>query len=82
MAVEAENEPSAGGSIPASDPESEKNMASTCPHDEAVRVWEDLSTAPDRHHALHRGLKSRHVAMIAIGGSIGYENEFHQKTWS
>ena len=26
---------------------------------------------PDSHHHLHRGLKARHVAMIAIGGSIG-----------
>jgi hypothetical protein len=26
---------------------------------------------PDIHHHLHRGLKSRQVAMIAIGGAIG-----------
>jgi amino acid permease len=25
----------------------------------------------DVHHRLHRGLKSRQVAMIAIGGAIG-----------
>ena len=25
----------------------------------------------DSHHHLHRGLKSRQVAMIAIGGAIG-----------
>ena len=23
------------------------------------------------HHALHRGLKARHMSMIAIGGAIG-----------
>ena len=28
-------------------------------------------TEPDIHHHLHRGLKSRQVAMIAIGGAIG-----------
>ena len=25
----------------------------------------------DAHHSLHRGLKARHISMIAIGGAIG-----------
>ena len=26
---------------------------------------------PDPHSSLHRGLKARHISMIAIGGAIG-----------
>jgi len=31
----------------------------------------DVIDIEDVHHHLHRGLKSRQVAMIAIGGAIG-----------
>lgn len=31
----------------------------------------DAVVVSDEHHQLHRGLKSRQVAMIAIGGAVG-----------
>jgi len=36
-----------------------------------VGVVPDVTYVEDVHHHLHRGLKSRQVAMIAIGGAIG-----------
>jgi amino acid permease len=38
-------------------------------YDPAIAGGRDIE--PDIHHHLHRGLKSRQVAMIAIGGAIG-----------
>ena len=38
-------------------------------HDPRIANVADIE--PDVHHHLHRGLKSRQVAMIAIGGAIG-----------
>ncbi len=38
-------------------------------HDPRIEDVADL--AEDVHHHLRRGLKSRQVAMIAIGGAIG-----------
>lgn len=32
---------------------------------------EKLSDPNDEHHSLHRGLSSRQISMIAIGGSLG-----------
>lgn len=36
-----------------------------------INVASGTDIEPDIHHHLHRGLKSRQVAMIAIGGAIG-----------
>lgn len=35
------------------------------------RIADGAYVEDDVHHHLHRGLKSRQVAMIAIGGAIG-----------
>jgi yeast amino acid transporter len=44
----------------------EKGLSSdAAPHHDTIYYDGDV------HHHLHRGLKSRQVAMIAIGGAIG-----------
>lgn len=72
MAIEQEKHIKPAQLTPVSDPEGQKEMGADYSQDESNGTCEDLVIAPDCHHALHRGLKSRHVAMIAIGGSIGY----------
>jgi amino acid transporter len=36
-----------------------------------LNVAQAENVAEDEHHHLHRGLKSRQITMIAIGGAIG-----------
>ena len=36
-----------------------------------LNVAQNENVEEDEHHHLHRGLKSRQITMIAIGGAIG-----------
>lgn len=52
---------------------SHEKTADFAPYEsQAVNINDHGSTViEDEHHHLHRGLKGRQVAMIAIGGAVG-----------
>ena len=58
--------------------DTDKNVLVPADGSAAEKAYENNPIMPDEiyieediHHHLHRGLKSRQVAMIAIGGAIG-----------
>jgi amino acid transporter len=80
MATSPENRGSIREAAGNGDQESQKKMGDDLRQEVDVVVCDDMDAAEDVHHHLHRGLKSRQVAMIAIGGAIGYANIlFHSR---
>ena len=59
------------GATKSGDQESQRGMPHDFDQKTSVIVCEDLYAVQDAPRKLRRGLKSRHVAMIAIGGAIG-----------
>jgi amino acid transporter len=69
MAVSKRNSASSDGASPHADPEYGKTEYTA--QDGEVALGADGAVQYTDHHHLHRGLKSRHITMIAIGGAIG-----------
>ena len=70
MAAVKRNSSSSGRS-PHADVEYGKTEHYTSQSGEAPSVGNDGGVHYEDHQHLHRGLKSRHITMIAIGGAIG-----------
>jgi amino acid transporter len=61
------------GSDHSPDPESKKSPYKYQQHDTDAHIVnpQGLSDPNDANHSLHRGLSSRQISMIAIGGALG-----------
>ena len=67
MAIFKRSSSSSDGASPHGDHEKGKNAYTA----DAEPIGSDGVTQHLDHQHLHRGLKSRHITMIAIGGAIG-----------
>lgn len=70
MAIFKRSSGSSDGASPHTDQELGKTEYDT-QTGEVPQVGSDGAVNYGDHHHLHRGLKSRHITMIAIGGAIG-----------
>lgn len=72
MAIWNRKSASSDSSPHLSDPEyGEKNVRTGVVHSADIQTDADGVAIHSDHAHLHRGLKSRHITMIAIGGAIG-----------